>query len=232
MAIRFSDGEGCPEFLDGPPSDRRRDEYSRLSLLAHYQEGSDGNPRVRGRPRLEKTYPPLRNDAGHGSDPGKRLDHNGTGTVHGGGLRAGDDGNGDVGEGMQSHGLREVKALDGSEFPNVPHGHWGPTGEAAPGTAIERVRDSFGVLDANSLLNELSKLSLEELLDLVLNTPWDARNIDMSRLKMEAIRIGLLTQTKVDDTMMRKRGQDLMPQLVDKIMEGRAARPAVEVQAN
>jgi hypothetical protein len=81
-------------------------------------------------------------------------------------------------------------------------------------------------------LNELSKLSLEELLDLVLNTPWDARNIDMSRLKMEAIRIGLLTQTKVDDTMMRKRGQDLMPQLVDKIMEGRAARPVVEVQAN
>ena len=45
---------------------------------------------------------------------------------------------------------------------------------------------------------------------------------------MEAIRIGLLTQTKVDDTMMRRRGQDLMPQLVDKILEARAAHPVIE----
>ena len=100
--------------------------------------------------------------------------------------------------------------------------------EAATGTAVERLRDASGVLDANALLNELSVLSLQELFDLVHKQSWDPRDIDMSRLKMEAIRIGLLTQTKVDDTMMRKRGQDLMPQLVDKILEARAHHPVIE----
>ena len=69
---------------------------------------------------------------------------------------------------------------------------------------------------------------MEELYDLVMHQRWDPHDIDMSRLKMEAIRIGLLTQTKVDDTLMRKRGQDLMPQLVDKILEGRALKPVIE----
>jgi hypothetical protein len=62
-------------------------------------------------------------------------------------------------------------------------------------------------------------------LNFLTHQTWDPNNIDMSRLKMEAIRIALLTQTKVDDTLMRKRGQDLMPQLVDKILEGRSVRP-------
>src|SRR6516165_609300 len=212
MVIRSGEWEGCPEFLIRPPSDRRRDEHSRLSVLAHYEEGSGGGPRLRGRPRLERAHSPLRDDAGPGSDPGQRNDHHGTGTVHSGGLRAGDDGNRALGEGLQRQGIWEAQALDGAKFPDVPDGYWGQAVEAATGTAVERLRDASGVRDANALLNELSVLSLQELFDLVHKQSWDPRDIDMSRLKMEAIRIGLLTQTKVDDTMMRKRGQDLMPQ--------------------
>src|SRR3974390_289736 len=133
MAVRSGKREGCPEFLDGPPSDRRRDEYSRLSLLAHYEEGSHGSSGVRDGPGAEGPHPPLRNDAGDGADPDQRIDHHGAGTVHGGGLRAGDDGDWDVGERLQDQGIREAAALDGAEFPDVSHRYWGPVGAAPPG---------------------------------------------------------------------------------------------------
>jgi hypothetical protein len=75
------------------------------------------------------------------------------------------------------------------------------------------------------LLDQLSKLSLEKLWDLITDYDWDPQQMDMNRLIMEAVRIALGTQTKVDDTMLKKRQTDMMPLLLQKIAEARATRP-------
>jgi hypothetical protein len=83
------------------------------------------------------------------------------------------------------------------------------------------------------LLDQLSKLSLEKLWDLITDYDWDPQQMDMNRLIMEAVRIALGTQTKVDDTMLKKRQTDMMPLLLQKIAEARATRPPLlDLQPN
>ena len=77
------------------------------------------------------------------------------------------------------------------------------------------------------LLDQLSQLGLKKLWDLIDNYDWNPKDIDLCRLLMEAIRIALGTQTKVDETKLRSRQSDMMPEILERILKAKANRPPI-----
>ena len=86
-----------------------------------------------------------------------------------------------------------------------------------------RIRDGDELLDNNVLLDTLIGKSLVEM-EQAIDTPWDPDDHKMNQIKMACIQLALNTQTKVDDTLLRRHQTDTLATLLAKIAEVEARR--------
>jgi len=74
----------------------------------------------------------------------------------------------------------------------------------------------IGSLDATGQLDELVDISLREARTLI-ETPWDLLDPKIVNTKASLIQTVFSTQTKVDDTRLRRRQVDMLPKLLELI---------------
>lgn len=70
------------------------------------------------------------------------------------------------------------------------------------------------VLDSSAKLDEITELAMSRLKDALLDPPADLKE---AALQMDAIRIALTTQLRVDDSRLKKRQTDTLKELLARM---------------
>ena len=194
---------------------------SRLSLFPSDEEGSYRDPGLRSGQPHEKQYPLVRNDAGGGSE--RKIDFR-EDASDGGRLRAGDERDGGDGLRHEAKSLRTLKALDDSQLPDVSDGYWRQALEAASRVAGPRLRDGDGVLTASDALVASTDKAIEVLYEQMHTKRVGDEKEALAVARIENIRQGaartiLNTQTKVDEQLLRRKNESLLPKILARLIE-------------
>jgi hypothetical protein len=215
MAAQTVERGGCQGVRNEHGVDWRRRLHSRLSLLAPDEEGSRGGADLwDGR---SGDVSPLRVHDGNGAGYDQRADRGSTDAGHGGGLRAGGDGNGAGRSVVRKVHLPGLEDLKSAQLPDVSDGYWAAASQTIAGPAEDGLRDGDGVLDASTELERLTHRALQEahtILDIPNNAAEDDVNGTVLRSKNAVITTALTTQAKVDENRLRRATVDRMPEIL------------------
>lgn len=222
--------QGCAQRPLGRSGDRRGDEHTRLSLLARHAEGSNGSADLRSDTKPVGAHSPVRDDAGGRAKRSAGQDRNDADALHGGRLRAGDDGDGMQRQAGEGPRVPPVTEIDGAQLPDVSDGYRGQAVEAVANFTAERFRQEPGVLDGDAAgeLEELVDLSLDNLKQ-ILEAPIDFEDWRFVNQKITASLGVISAQSKVDETRLKRRNVDTLSKIIE-IMRGEEKRLPVVIE--
>ena len=237
---------------NGSGSDRHRgsDVDPGLSVQPSDEEGSGGiaDLRLYGEEYWKRAaaYSLLRGDGWESPKrPRGRPRRDGRTPGYGGRLRAGDDGNGGDGIRREANGLPPIEEINPSQLAHVENRHWRQALEATSSAAKERVRDGDGILDKAAALDACTDQALARTLE-ILHIPLaglDPRDLARVGSLVHTTAQGVLrTQVQVDEQRLKRKGVDLLPQILAKMEEQRkrlqledgtpARYPPVQIEAD
>lgn len=170
---------------------------------------------------LAEQHPFRGSDAGDSTDEDPARDQDEALHSDGGGLRAGDDGDGEDRDGIGEGRVSSSQIIDDTQFPDVPDGHWNEVEKAVTVITEAGIRDLAGIRDNGEALNVVIGKSLR-VVDRILDEDPDSYDKPEDRLRCLAI----LNQTsanmltaglKADENRFRKENHDVIHRLFEKI---------------
>lgn len=201
-------------------SDWRGALHSRLSLLASDEEGSGRHPDLYG----ELGQPaPVRVHDGAGTGPDQRAGRRHADDGDSGRLRAGGDGDG-AGRLIVNEGsVPDLEGIKSAQLADVSDRYWHAASQTIAGAAGDGVRNGAGFFDDNSTaLERLTHRAIDEAQD-ILSIPNDVGpddvNANVLRAKNSVITAALSTQSKVDETRLRRATVDRLPEILKLVAQ-------------
>lgn len=229
MAEEFDlEAAEIPGYLDGLVERRSGAEHPRLPLQPTDEKGRLRHPVIRDHAEFGRPHTPVRDADGKGPKRtgGRPRLRNDAGD--GGGLPSGHDRYGLHRKGDGLEGLQPAQVVADTQLADVSDGHWSPSQEAASETASLGLRLADGVFDASGGLETLTKLSLERLKE-ILELPVPVQELQefgekihrnviaFAKIQLGAVERVLTTQTRVDETKLRRATVDALPKLLARV---------------
>lgn len=221
MAIESRGGDGLAQLDDGQDRGWRRFIHTRLSLLALDEEGSKRCAALRDNACANAILASLR-DANGGSAARGEWEDSQQAVLHdGGGLRIGEQRDGSVSSRSEEPSVQAYKSTQLAELPYVPDGYREPIEKTNTVIASDGLRNRDDLLEANAEFFDRLFSKAMRRADEILELPLPDRNDDnyirmLSTIKdatVSVMNLGL----KSDENRLRKRDNDVLQKLYDKI---------------
>lgn len=163
----------------------------------------------------------MSSDAWGGSAGSERPDSDEALLGDGGGLRAGGDRNRKDGKRGQQERVRSAGPFELAQLAHVADGYREPVEETTPEVASPGVLNGNAILEANAttLDNLVSKalFTLDEIMDIPLPPRGDESFVRVAAIKKDAAVSVVNSGLKADENRFRKRDNDVLQKLYDRI---------------
>ena len=230
MANEFSRGFGLEKLDPRHDIDRRLPFNTKLSLQRSPQGGSEWDTAVRYDPEERKLDSSVRNDDGGSATRSGREDSDAALPRNSGGLRAGNQRNRRDRNPVQESRVQNTGGTQLAELPDVPHGYWEPSEEAATGASGDGVRNGDDVLATQADHDLLARVASKglQVLEEVLNTPTppqsDPNFARILSTKKDAAVSAVGARLKADENCFRHRQSNALDRLYAEMKAELAVR--------